>query len=723
MHSPTNSSVSSVESSSSSSVCSCDEDSFDSHQLNHLAEVASRLFKALEHSDSKRQHIGNEPLISPAAKRQEVSRLVAKLVVDRTHFVDGLKPIALASGPQSALGLLALLPGRSSLMLPPPARPLPTVSQLLDELGPHLTSSDAYSKHQTLAYVLKLLAHDPLASDAFSTMDTIRESQQRIEIAYRLIAHAYMLGPNQGFIPTETLRKLSPSALAAIFSLSQACIKLNIPCEDLFSPEVLTTCLRNKLDLKGKLCMYPVEDTPVLHRAVNRELEDPETLMLVMNKLPRYPLLPEHIPQSRMFWLHHIKQGATQLGRFIPEAFLDDKLLMLLAVKKCGLSFIRLSARLQQDPELIETALRQNGLVLEHLTDLSKNHRATVLLAVSQNGMALEYVSPELRADEVIVFTAASRSPYALYFADLQLRDSDTFVDRLMGANPSCLMHASNRLKYDPVRLGLALTHNGHNLQHLDEAHQADVQWHALAVEKKGEAIEFVPYDVDGYRALVMRSFETTQNGFEAHMLLRIDPRLLADRELVMAAAVRSGEALVFELDDFEGTAAQFNSYRLMVSNDVDILEAAVGDQGLALFMANEELRRDPDLFEAALLDDPGVLDLAEPHILDSDDWARRVIEDHGECFDGVIQTFSPRIRSDVDLMLEAVSQNKTNYPYVEPVLRQDINFSRRAVQANRDVFKVLSQAHQQDSQVLEIYLKNERVLRSVNRSLAGITG
>ncbi|MDH4396816.1 MAG: DUF4116 domain-containing protein [Limnobacter sp.] len=711
---------SSESNSAASSGYSSDNESHSTHKFDHLANVASQLFEALGLPDTQRQRTGDASPADPVAYMQEVSRLVVKLVLDQSHFDDALKPIALASGPQSALGRLALLPGRQFLMtLPLPERPLPTTKQLLDELGPHLTSNDSYSKHHTLAYALKLIAHDPHASDAPSTLEKIRDSQQKLEIAHRIIAHAYNLGPNAGPIPVEILRKLGPSVLAAIFRLNQACIKLNIHNGHLFNSAVLTTCLRNKLDLKGRLCARPLADTPALHRAVNRELEDPETLMLVMNKLPRHPILPEHIPQSRMFWQHNIELGATQLGRHIPEVFLDDKLLMLEAIKKCGLSYDRLSERLQQDPEIIEAAVRKDGMFLENLPQRYRADRATVLLAVAQNGLALQYASEELHNDEEIVFAAACNCPYTFLFASLQLRDNDAFVDRLMQVNPNCLMHASDRLKYDPERLRQALTHDGHNIQYLDEAHLADIGLCTLAVESRGEAIEFVPHDVFAYRALVMRSFATTQDGFEAHMLLRIAPRLLTDRELVLTAAIRSGECLVFELEDFEGTAAQFNAYRLMVSDDLDILEAGVSDQGLLLFMANEELRSDPDLFEAALLDDPGVLDLAGPDVLDSDDWARRVIETHGECFHGVIEAFSPRIRANAELMLAAVTQNKTNYQHVAPALREDIQFSRRAVTANSDVFKVLSQEHQQDPRVLEIYLRDEVVQRSVEQVLA----
>lgn len=689
------------------------------HKFDNLVNLASRLLEDLDFPEAKRSQTGEELSISPVDYIREVSRMAVKLVMDQSHFEDALKPIALASGPQSALGRLALLPGRpflNTLLLP--YRPLPTATQLLDELGPHLTSKDAYSKHQTLAYALKLLAHDPHPSEASGNLQHILDSQQKLEIAHRLIARAYNLGLNAGPIPAEILRKLGPSSLTSIFALHQACIQLNVHSSHLFDSGVLTACLGSKLDLKGRLCARPVAATPALHRAVNRELDDPETLMLVMSKLPRHTLLPERIPQSRVFWKDFIELGATQLARYIPEVFLDDKLLMLEAIKKCGLGYDRLSKRLQRDPDMIEAAVRINGLVLEHLPIGYQADRATVLLAVEQNGLALQYAHEKLKHDEGLVFAAACNCPGALAFASPQLRDHDAFVDRLMQHNPNCLMFASERLRKDPARLMQAISHNGDNFQFLDETNQFDPQWCALAVESRGEAIEFVPHEVIAYRDLALRSFETTQYGYKAHMLLRIDPQLLTDREVVLAAASRSGECLVFEFEYFDGTVAQFNAYRLMVSNDLEILEAGVRDQGMVLHLASEELQSNPRLFEVALSDDPGVLDLAGPDVLDNQDWAHYVIDKHGECFEGVIEVFSPRIRANAELMLKAVTQNKTNYAYIAPELLEDIQFSRRAVHANPDVFNVLSQAHQQDPQLLEIYLRDAFVQRSMQQIL-----
>merc|ERR1712176_996464 len=60
---------------------------------------------------------------------------------------------------------------------------------------------------------------------------------------------------------------------------------------------------------------------------------------------------------------------------------------------------------------------KQNGLLLEHVSEELRNTKDLVLVAVQGNGLALEHTSIAMRCDHEVVTTAVQSSPQAFKFA------------------------------------------------------------------------------------------------------------------------------------------------------------------------------------------------------------------------------------------------------------------------------------------------------------------
>ena len=61
------------------------------------------------------------------------------------------------------------------------------------------------------------------------------------------------------------------------------------------------------------------------------------------------------------------------------------------------------------DREIVLAAVKQNGSVLNSVSEELRNDREIVLAAVSQDGNALEYASEKLRNDREIVLAAGKQ--------------------------------------------------------------------------------------------------------------------------------------------------------------------------------------------------------------------------------------------------------------------------------------------------------------------------
>jgi hypothetical protein len=76
------------------------------------------------------------------------------------------------------------------------------------------------------------------------------------------------------------------------------------------------------------------------------------------------------------------------------------------AIQQNGLALEHLPSQYKDDIALIQSAIQQNGLALEFAPSKYKNQRDIVLAAVQQNGTALQFASQELRNDAEILSVA-----------------------------------------------------------------------------------------------------------------------------------------------------------------------------------------------------------------------------------------------------------------------------------------------------------------------------
>jgi len=113
-----------------------------------------------------------------------------------------------------------------------------------------------------------------------------------------------------------------------------------------------------------------------------------------------------------------------------------------------GLAMRFASSQLQKtDAALAVLAVQQNGLMLEHIHAVWRNHYDVVLAAVQANGMALEHAAERLQKDRRIVSAAIKSKPHALQFAAPPLRGDRNLVLAAVQIDGEALEFASAELR------------------------------------------------------------------------------------------------------------------------------------------------------------------------------------------------------------------------------------------------------------------------------------
>jgi hypothetical protein len=248
------------------------------------------------------------------------------------------------------------------------------------------------------------------------------------------------------------------------------------------------------------------------------------------------------------------------------EAFRGDRELALLAVSRCASALEYVSNELRNDKEIVMTAIRTGvqqsplnqhwvlasasvglradrevvqaaiehlgGAVLMHAAFDIQDDRNIVLSAIQKNGLALEYASDDLRADRDLVLRAISRDGRALQFASPSLQDDKEVVLSAVGAP-------------DSLKQGEALKYASKELQ-------ADRDVVMKAVSQAGNSITFAAPSLSADRQVVETAMANRQN-VRASVILRVAaPALRADRSIVHRAIEVDSLSLQYASEDLQ---------------------------------------------------------------------------------------------------------------------------------------------------------------------------
>lgn len=307
---------------------------------------------------------------------------------------------------------------------------------------------------------------------------------------------------------------------------------------------------------------------------------------------------PEHlkyVPKDRADYGEIAKVAVQKNGQaleHVPKDRADYGEIAKRAVQRDGYALKYVSRGRADFIDLARLAVQQDADVLEILDDhhWRSGYFGIAELAVKQDGRLLEHVPSNIDGFAYLAKIAVKQNPMALEFVPIDNAHFAELAEVAVKKNWRVL--ADERIMFQDNPLFPLGTHDAQmrlldvalrkttcaDLLHYVYRENPEGDYYYLAMlcaNRDGEALRWVPDDVEDYDEIVLAAVE--QNG----MALRwAKDNLNANRELVMAAVKQNGMALKF-------ADRQYNA-------DREIVMAAVRQNGKALVYAVNELRQDP---------------------------------------------------------------------------------------------------------------------------------
>ena len=154
------------------------------------------------------------------------------------------------------------------------------------------------------------------------------------------------------------------------------------------------------------------------------------------------------------------------------------------------------SEDLQDDFEVVLSAVNTLGSSLEFASPALQNDRQIVLAAVFENKHALVYASSELRSNRVFMLARVRHDFKALQVASLALQTDPEVVRVAILQDPLALQYASYQLRSDPEFMLETMRQDVNALRWATEELQKDPEFMLSAVRESGLALKYASAEI-----------------------------------------------------------------------------------------------------------------------------------------------------------------------------------------------------------------------------------
>jgi hypothetical protein len=315
---------------------------------------------------------------------------------------------------------------------------------------------------------------------------------------------------------------------------------------------------------------------------------------------------------------------------------------------------------------IVEMAVKQNGLALRFASDDLKNDKNIVTTAVTNNGMALLYASENLRNDRDVVDTAVTKNALALQYA------SKKFI--------------KNRDNTDVIKK--ALINNGMALKFIDNIVTKDRFDHTYYGNLEQIAFENTPLSLE-YASYAIHNQENVKKAIakDGMFLKNASPELKDNYYVVMGAVALNGLALEYSSVAWKGNH----------TNGVDVVKNAVNQNGMALQFATENLKKDENVVKNAVNQNGMALQFAIENLKKEKNVVIEAVKKTGMA----LQFASDNLREDEDVVIEAVKQNGMALQFTTNNLKKKKNVVIEAVKKTGIALQFASDNLREDEDVV----------------------
>ncbi len=177
--------------------------------------------------------------------------------------------------------------------------------------------------------------------------------------------------------------------------------------------------------------------------------------------LKKFPLKIRNNKQVLLKAISLSKSKTCVLDYLMDTPLINDKDICLAAVKKNGLSFLRVPVHLAKEEEIYVAAMKQDGFVMRYIPKDIVRTREMAKIAVQFNGHGLGALSDPMQDDFELVSLSVATSPSTIRFASARIQNDRNYVLELVRMNGRCILYLPDEFKNDNELLCIAIAQNG----------------------------------------------------------------------------------------------------------------------------------------------------------------------------------------------------------------------------------------------------------------------
>ena len=306
----------------------------------------------------------------------------------------------------------------------------------------------------------------------------------------------------------------------------------------------------------------------------------------------------KNLLEDREVILTAVKNHGSAL-QYVPDLLKYDPEIVLEAVKNFGNAIKYVKDRFGNDKKLFLVAVANSGSALEHADEILKKDRELVVCALENYGRTLQYAHESLKKDKELVALAVTNNGFALLDADPSFRTNKEIILAAVNTHGRVLRFIKH--EYQDKEIVLAALRNGGIIKFAAPIFKSDKEITLEAIIHSNDAILEIDPSLLQDRAFMLDVAKHTSYS----RLLKVDAKYKEDKELALIAIGQDHQALKFFSDD--------------IRKDRLIALQAVKHYGLALKYVNKEFQKDPEIVSEAVKNDPLAIEYTDMNEIEID--------------------------------------------------------------------------------------------------------
>jgi hypothetical protein len=286
------------------------------------------------------------------------------------------------------------------------------------------------------------------------------------------------------------------------------------------------------------------------------------------------------------------------------------------------------------DVETAINAVKQNGLLIQHLPPELRDNANVVNAAFKQNHQALAYVGPK-----GIIGAIEIRSPLFKNYCDPlypcidpKLWSDKEFVIQGVSKNGTLLLYASDVLKEDPEVALVAIRNTHSAYHHVSEELTSNLDFLYSALSQNERVIQCVKDELVNERDFILAAVKVNPE-----VVKFIPPLFYDDQEIMSIATTTAWRLLHIKVSDrlknnrdFAFLMVKFHpnsifSVSSTLRNEKKIVLSIVKENGLLLQGVNERFKSDPEVVGTAINNVIGAFQYAAYTLRGSRDFVQNI--------------------------------------------------------------------------------------------------